>query len=87
MKAQVHTIKVPVTTYEEKKSVTIEMTYDEAAILFCLLGQTDSGEGARRAEESIERYNPQFKYLLPSIEGRVHNLVHGLHQTLNKTIA
>jgi len=38
MKSKITTEQIAVTTLQEKKTVNIEMTFDEAALLFCLIG-------------------------------------------------
>ena len=86
MKSEITITKVPVTTYNEKKTVNIEMTFDEAAILFCLIGQMEPPKQIENVELSIQKFNPQFSYLLHSVEGRVANLIYNLYDSLNKTL-
>ena len=86
MKSEITITKVPVITYNEKKTVNIEMTFDEAAILFCILGQMHPPQQTENVEKSIQKFHPQFSYLLHSVEGRVANLIYGLHGSLNKTL-
>jgi len=86
MKSEITITKVPVTTYKEKKTVNIEMTFDEAALLFCLIGQMQLPEQIEVAELSIEKFHPQFSYLLKDVKGRVGNLIYGLYDSLGKTV-
>jgi hypothetical protein len=86
MKSEITITKVPVTTYNEKKTVNIEMTFDEAALLFCLIGQMEPPKEVENAELSIQKYHPQFSYLLKDVKGRVDNLIYGLYDSLNKTL-
>jgi len=37
-------------------------------------------------ELSIQKFHPQFSYLLHSVEGRVNNVIYNLHDSLNKTL-
>jgi hypothetical protein len=86
MKSEITITKVPVTTYNEKKTVNIEMTFDEAALLFCLIGQASLPEQVEAAELSIQKFHPQFSYLLKDVKGKVDKLIYGLYDSLNKTL-
>ena len=86
MKSTLTIQKVPVTTYKEQKTVNIEMTFNEAAILFCILGQTDPHNQIAEVEKSIQRYHPQFSYLLPSAEEKVKDLIYRLYDSLGETL-
>ena len=86
MKSEITITKVPVTTYKEKKTVNIEMTFDEASLLFCLIGQMELPQQIEIAEKSIQKFHPQFSYLLKDVKGRVDNLIYGLYDSLNKTL-
>jgi hypothetical protein len=86
MKAKINTIKVPVTVYEEKKTVQLEMSQDQAALLFCLVGQMNKTREAVMTEKSITRYNPTFAYLLPNLNNSVPNLICDLYETLDKVL-
>jgi hypothetical protein len=86
MKSEITITKVPVTTYKEKKTVNIEMTFDEAAVLFCLIGQMQLPQQIEVVEKSIQTFHPKFSYLLKDVEGRVDNLIYGLYGSLNKTM-
>ena len=86
MKSEITITKVPVTTYKEKKTVNIEMTFDEAALLFCLIGQMHLPQQPENVEKSIQEFHPQFSYLLKDVKGKVGNLIYGLHDSLNETL-
>ena len=86
MKSTLTIQKVPVTTYKDQKTVNIQMTFDEAAVLFCILGQTDLHNQIAEVEESIQRYHPQFTYLLHNAEGRVKNLIYRLYDSLGEAL-
>jgi len=86
MKSKITTEQIAVTILQEKKTVNIEMTFDEAALLFCLIGQMEPPKQIENVEKSIQKFHPQFSYLLHSVEGRVDNLVYNLYDSLNKTL-
>lgn len=86
MKSEITITKVPVTTYKEKKTVNIEMTFDEAALLSCLIGQMEPQKQIEIAELSIQKHHPQFSYLLKDVKERVNELTYGLYDSLNKTL-
>ena len=86
MKSKITTEQIAVTTLQEKKTVNIEMTFDEAALLFCLIVQKELPKQTENAEKSIQKFHPQFSYLLHSVEGRVNNVIHNLYDSLNKTL-
>jgi len=86
MKSKITTEQIAVTILQEKKIVNIEMTFDEAALLFCLIGQMEPPKQIENVEKSIQKFHPQFSYLLHSVEGRVDNLVYNLYDSLNKTL-
>jgi len=86
MKSKITTEQIAVTILQEKKTVNIEMTFDEAALLFCLIGQIEPPKQIENVEKSIQKFHPQFSYLLHSVEGRVDNLVYNLYDSLNKTL-
>jgi len=86
MKSEITITKVPVTILQEKKTVNIEMTFDEAALLFCLIGQMDLPEQIEVAEKSIQKFHPRFSYLLKDVKGRVDKLIYGLYDSLQKTL-
>ena len=88
MKSEITITKVPVRTYtyKEKKTVNIEMTFDEAALLFCLIGQMEPPKQIEVAEKSIQKFHPQFSYLLKDVRGRVDHLIYDLYDSLNKTL-
>jgi hypothetical protein len=86
MKSKITTEQIAVTTLQEKKTVNIEMTFDEAALLFCLIGQMEPPKQIENVELSIQQFHPQFSYLLHSVEGRVNNVIYNLHDSLNKTL-
>jgi hypothetical protein len=86
MKSEITITKVPVMTYKEKKTVNIEMAFDEAALLFCLIGQMHPPEQIEAAEKSIQKFHPQFSYLLKDVKGKVGDLIYGLHDSLNETL-
>ena len=83
MKSKITTEQIAVTTLQEKKTVNIEMTFDEAALLFCLIGQMHLPIAF---EKSIQKHHPQFSYLLKDVKGRVDKLIYGLYDSLNKTL-
>jgi hypothetical protein len=62
------------------------MTFDEAALLFCLIGQMEPPKQIENAELSIQKFHPQFSYLLKNVKGRVDKLIYGLYDSLNKTL-
>jgi len=86
MKSEITITKVPVTILQEKKTVNIEMTFDEAALLFCLIGQMDLPKQIENVELSIQKFHPQFSYLLKDVKGRVDKLIYGLYDSLQKTL-
>jgi hypothetical protein len=86
MKSKITTEQIAITTIQEKKTVNIEMTFDEAALLFCLIGQMQPPEQIEAAELSIQKFHPQFSYLLKNVKGRVDNLVYGLYDSLKETL-
>jgi len=86
MKSEITITKVPVTILQEKKTVNIEMTFDEAALLFCLIGQMDLPEQIEVAEKSIQKFHPRFSYLLKDVKGRADKLIYGLYDSLQKTL-
>lgn len=86
MKSTLTILKVPVTTVQDQKTVNIEMTFDEAAVLFCILGQTNPQDQIEQVEKSIQKYHPQFSYLLHSVEGRVKHLIYDLYDSLHEKI-
>ena len=86
MKSKITIEQIAVTTIQEKKTVNIEMTFDEAALLFCLIGQMEPPKQIENVEKSIQKFHPQFSYLLHSVEGRVDNLIYNLYDSLDKTL-
>jgi len=62
------------------------MTFDEAALLFCLIGQMDLPEQIEVAEKSIQKFHPRFSYLLKDVKGRADKLIYGLYDSLQKTL-
>lgn len=86
MKSTLTIQKVPVTTYKDQKTVNIEMTFDEAAVLFCILGQTNPHDQIEGVKKGIRMYHPQFTYLLRGTEGKVKDLIYNLYDSLNETI-
>ena len=86
MKSKITTEQIAVTILQEKKTVNIEMTFDEAAVLFCLIGQASLPEQVEAAELSIQKFHPQFSYLLKNVNGRVDKLIYGLYDSLKETL-
>jgi len=86
MKSKITTEQIAVTTIQEKKTVNIEMTFDEAALLFCLIGQMEPPKQIENVELSIQKFHPQFSYLLKDVKGRVGELIYGLYDSLKETL-
>lgn len=52
-KASIKTEKIPVTTYEEKKTVTLELSWDEARLLRTMIGDCSSSGAIEQHLTSI----------------------------------
>ena len=86
MKSKITTEQIAVTILQEKKTVNIEMTFDEAAVLFCLIGQIEPPKQIENVEKSIQKFHPQFSYLSKDVRGRVDKLIYSLYDSLKETL-
>ena len=86
MKSEITITKVPATILQEKKTVNIEMTFDEAALLLCLIGQMEPPKQIENVELSIQKFHPQFSYLSKDVRGRVDKLIYSLYDSLKETL-
>lgn len=86
MKSLLTTKKVPVTTYEEKKTVSLEMSYDEAALLYCMFGQMVPSKEVEAVRTSVETYNPHFSHLLKDLPKSLESLINSIYESLDETL-
>lgn len=86
MHATATTKTVEVITTQEKKFVNLELTHDEAALLFCLMGQMEKATAKELIEVSIQRYNSRYKPLLNNLKDNASKLVSDLYHTLERAL-